>query len=122
MRCACLCRAEIARMTARGLRWAVVLFAIITVSALEAQSPKPKPKPAERPAAPRPREIPTGTLLLSADQACTLNVDGRDIGSVKANEVRRLVLPPGEHLVQAQIADSVVWSGTVEVRAGSQKA
>lgn len=66
-----------------------------------ASQPKPVTKPA---AAPKPRQ---GTLVLTADAPCTLNIDGEALGTL-GDTPRTVQVPPGEMLVQC---DSTERSG-----------
>lgn len=62
-----------------------------------------------------------GSLLVVADKACTLTVDGREEQRVEANEPARFSLREGEHFVQLKPSDgSAERSERVQVTPGQQ--
>lgn len=57
----------------------------------------------------------TVPLLLFCDMNCSINLDGRDLGNFKANEVKTFPVNPGQHLVVAT-AGKQTWKKVVEVK------
>jgi hypothetical protein len=60
----------------------------------------------------------TGTLLIAADAACKLTVDGEEKGDLVPDAPKRVSVSLGDHLVQAvsseDSAATVKWTGKVE--------
>lgn len=131
------------RVTMRWLRaYAVLGAACLTlglapvVSAQELpppdvkSKPKPRPKPVEKPAGPAGGASAAGSqaqaaappvLLLSPDLACTFAVDGETVASLRAQELRRVNVTPGQHLLSCSAEGGKMrWQKTVEAKPGQQ--
>jgi len=119
------------------LLWALLLAFGLAGAAATAQElpppdvkakPKPRPKPPEKPAekggggaaASQPQAAPP-VLLLSAEFSCSLSVDGESTGGVRAKELRRVNVTPGQHLL-ACVSDGgkMRWQKTIDAKAGQQ--
>jgi hypothetical protein len=94
--------------------------------------PKPRPKAPEKPAAPAAGAAAGGgaaaaqapappVLLLSPDLACEFAVDGERVAALKAQELRRVNVTPGQHLLSCTAEGGAMrWQKTVEAKAGQQ--
>lgn len=93
--------------------------------------PKPRPKPPEEKkgggqtggqgggAAGQQQAPPV--LLLSNDLACTVSVDGERVATLRAKEMRRVNVTPGQHLLAAVSEDGKLrWQKVVDAKAGQQ--
>lgn len=92
--------------------------------------PKPRPKPPEKPAATsggaassaqsQPQAAPP-VLLLSPDLACSFAVDGETVASLRAQELRRVNVSPGQHLLSCTgEGGKMRWQKTVDAKPGQQ--
>lgn len=109
-------------LTARGLALAVALAAVPALAVpawsqdapppetkIKKPSPKPKgggkggPAPTSGPGSAAPAAPPT--LLVNADMNGTVTIDGDKQYKVKANEITRIQVPVGEHLLHATSED-----------------
>ncbi len=92
--------------------------------------PKPRPKPAEKPASSggsssaaqsQGQAAAPPVLLLSPDLACSFAVDGETVASLKASELRRVNVTPGQHLLSCTAEGGKMrWQKTVEAKPGQQ--
>lgn len=84
-------------------------FAVSAASLAQAPPPRPQPKPEgeteSRPIARPARRVETGppppTLVISADMACRLELDGELIAELQKDVVEHIQVKPGDHLLQA---------------------
>jgi hypothetical protein len=91
--------------------------------------PKPRPKPPEKPAAAASgassaqaqAQAAPPVLLLSPDLACAFAVDGEQVASLRAQELRRVNVTPGQHLLSCTAEGGKMrWQKTVDAKAGQQ--
>ena len=94
--------------------------------------PKPKPKPPQKPAgsgsaagvsgsAAAPAAAAPPVLLISPDLACSFAVDGETVTHLRAQELRRVNVTPGQHLLSCSAdGDKLRWQKTVDAKAGQQ--
>jgi len=91
--------------------------------------PKPRPKPPDKPAtgstggAAASGAAPAAppVLLLSPDLACSFAVDGETVASLRASELRRVNVTPGQHLLSCSAEGGKMrWQKTVEAKPGQQ--
>ena len=119
---------------------AIIVAAAVTVPAALSQElpppdvkskPKPRPKPVDKPAGPASGSAASGgpaaaaaappVLLLSPDLACVFTVDGENVAVLKAQELRRVNVTPGQHLLScAAEGGKMRWQKTVDAKAGQQ--
>lgn len=66
----------------------------------------------------------TSTILIDTDDACRLNVDGSDEGVVTPDEVTKIKVRPGGHILKCSIekAPDLVWRTVIETKSGEQAA
>lgn len=101
----------------------VALFTALvfaSASVAHAQLPKPKPK-ADPPKRSTPEKRVTGTLLISADLACALSIDGTAVDPLDADSVRKIELSPGQHLLVATTSNGVRWDGVADIKTSAQE-
>ncbi len=94
--------------------------------------PKPKPRP-EQPAEPTPTPpppetptpppVPPGSLLIKVDAPCKIVVDGEDVATLAAGQVRKVLLDLGEHLVEAISTEEegVLWEKVISIEDNTQQ-
>jgi hypothetical protein len=84
---------------------------------IRAQLPKKAPPaPAEIKTQLVPAVQPTTvSLLIASDTSCTVNLDGKDLGAFKANDVRTIPVTQGQHLIVAT-AGKQTWRRVVDVK------
>ncbi|MEO8500078.1 MAG: FHA domain-containing protein [Vicinamibacteria bacterium] len=83
-------------------------------------TPRPTPTPESTPTpTPVPTRRPTGSLLVTTDVAAWVSIDGRTVAQLKAADLRRFEIAPGEHIVRFQIGDTKTES-VVRVRVNEQ--
>lgn len=93
--------------------------------------PKPRPRPPEEKERRGGGEAGQGggagqqqappVLLLSNDLACTVSVDGERVATLRAKELRRVNVTPGQHLLAAVSDDGKLrWQKVVDAKAGQQ--
>jgi len=66
----------------------------------------------------------TSTILVDTDDACRLSVDGSDEGVVTPDEVTKIKVRPGGHILKCSIekAPDLVWRTVIETKSGEQAA
>ena len=66
----------------------------------------------------------TSTILIDTDDACRLSVDGSDEGVVTPDEVTKIKIHPGGHILKCSIekAPDLVWRTVIETKSGEQTA
>jgi len=66
----------------------------------------------------------TSTILVDTDDACRLSVDGSDEGMVTPDEVTKIKVRPGGHILKCAIekAPDLVWRTVIETKSGEQAA
>jgi hypothetical protein len=66
----------------------------------------------------------TSTILIDTDDACRLSVDGSDEGVVSPDEVTKIKVRPGGHILKCIIekAPDLVWRTVIETKSGEQAA
>jgi len=66
----------------------------------------------------------TSTILIDTDDACRLSVDGSDEGVVSPDEVMKIKVRPGGHILKCIIekAPDLVWRTVIETKSGEQAA
>src|SRR3954452_19122158 len=112
-------------MTSRHLP--ILLAAVVCGAALSAQAPRPKPKPVPAepakpaPAAREPAQKPAAaaTLLVVADIAATISIDGKSVGQLQEGETRQVAIGRGQHFVRADAGEDR-WETVVEVKDATQ--
>lgn len=94
--------------------------------------PKPKPRPVEKPSGGGSTAPAAGAsqaqaaaappvLLLSPDLACAFAVDGEKLAELRAQELRRVNVTPGQHLLSCTAEGGKMrWQKTVDAKAGQQ--
>ena len=96
----------------------LILFAETAGAHFRQQMPPPRPKPAPTPqprlAPARPAD-PGAVLLLTADDACELFVDGEKVADLKRDEVRKVPVSLGQHLVRA-VNPTAEWRSIIEIK------
>jgi hypothetical protein len=101
----------------------LLLFLIPFIMTAAQDVPPPKPKPSssapEAPGKSSPK-LP-GTLVVRADIACRLIVDGRDRGTLRAYQLKELDVKLGDHLVEADSLEGADhWEKLVEINTSGQ--
>jgi hypothetical protein len=92
---------------------------------------KPRPKPPEKAAGTGGAAAAAGAggaaaaappvLLLSPDLACSFAVDGETVTSLRAQELRRVNVTPGQHLLSCSAEGGKMrWQKTVDAKPGQQ--
>jgi len=90
---------------------------------------KPRPKPPEKAAGTSGAVASAGAaaaaappvLLLSPDLACSFAVDGETVASLRAQELRRVNVTPGQHLLSCSAEGGKMrWQKTVDAKPGQQ--
>src|SRR4051812_22361899 len=101
----------------------VLTLALAAILAFDPPQTPPRPKPVPSAPDPAPRRAPapasSAVLLITADEACTIFVDGEKIADLRTDEVRRIPVSLGQHLVRAAGA-SREWRQIVDVTAARQ--
>ena len=94
---------------------------------VKAKPRPPKPKPQEKsdkpsgPGQPQPPPAAAPVLLLSPEFACALAVDGDTVATLKAQELRRVNVTPGQHLLSCTSdGGKMKWQKTVDAKPGQQ--
>lgn len=94
---------------------------------VKAKPRPPRPKPQEKTEKPagsaqaQPPQAAAPVLLLSPDFACALAVDGDTVTSLKAQELRRVNVTPGQHLLSCTSdGGKMKWQKTVDAKPGQQ--
>jgi hypothetical protein len=110
-------------LTSRALRSiglvAVAVWLGATSEVAAQTKPKPKPNPnSSTTTAPLP-----GVLLITADDACTLAIDGQPAGTFRAGETKTVRVALGKHVLRATSAvnGAVSWAGAIELKAAGQE-
>jgi plastocyanin len=117
----------------RALLFLIIFFCTLLSSAtfdrgLWGQDfPPPKPKPTEdakpKSGSSKAKDTPKlpGTLLITADLDCTLIVDGKEVGPLKADGATAVEVKLGDHLVEALSTDGKLrWKKIVGVKDTNQ--
>jgi hypothetical protein len=66
----------------------------------------------------------TSTILIDTDDACRLSVDGSDEGVVSPDEVMKIKVRPGGHILKCIIekAPDLIWRTVIATKSGEQAA
>lgn len=101
---------------------AAVCAAFADPLAAQAPPPKPKPKPSmERTTSETSPASVKSSLLVKADEACTLNLNGKFVKKVAVGESVVIPIPTlGDHLLEARSADGLTWSKVMTIKEPNQ--
>lgn len=121
-------RSGMKRLKAWMVMVALLIVGTLPVWGQSAPPPKPKPRSEaelqDKKPPPKPKQtgpvkvyIPPPVLLLSADMACSVELDGEELVTLEKDVVQELRIKPGDHLLQAfplDVDSGPTWKQTVK--------